>query len=161
MDSQGVTYAAYVQSELDLEYARRDSMNARAATAITASTGLVTLVLAATAFVNGQNYPNRSAAELWMICGIGLLLAAAIIAILAGVSWKYVVTDETTLRAMIGDQWAATDVTARNTVASINIRTLVSLRAGTNIKTNLLLGAYALQTLSIAALLGAVISIVQ
>lgn len=157
---QGTEYAEFIRAELDREYARRDVVNSRAATAITSATGLVTLVVAAAAVVRGQSHTLHGFAAFWLVVAVLGLLGAGVMAILAGVSWKFSVADERTLRAMVECQWGDRAVDARNAVAKANVRTLTTLRTGNNTKTTRLLVAYGLQTGAIAALAGALITVV-
>ncbi len=161
MDDQGGEYAAFVRDELDREYSRRDVVNARSATAITSVTGLVTLVVAAAAVVRGQGHLLQGFAALWLVVSVIALLAAGVLAVLAGLSWKFEVTSQATLSAMIGEKWGDREVTARSVVAQCNARTLASLRKGTNTKTRLLLWAYALQIAAIASLVADLIAVIQ
>jgi hypothetical protein len=161
MSQQGATYAAFIQSELDREHERRGSVNSRAATAITSATGLVTLTLAAVAVIKGESTLLHGAAEAWLVVGVAALLVAAILAVLSGVNWRYHVTTAETLAEMRTTHWGDSEVTASNVVAHCNILTVTSLRAGTNVKMTLLLSAYGVQVLAIAALAVAFISIVE
>ena len=157
---QGTEYAEFIRAELDREYARRDVVNSRAATAISSATGLVTLVVAAAALVKGQGHTFHGFAAFWLVVAVVALLGAGVMAILAGVSWKFTVADESTLRAMAEGRWGDTVVDARNTVAKANIKTITTLRSGNNTKTTRLLVAYGLQTGAIAALAGVLITVV-
>jgi hypothetical protein len=160
MSQQGATYAAFIQMELDRELERRDSANSRAATAITSATGLVTLTLAAVAVLKGQSTLLHGTSEAWLVVGVIALLVAAVLAVLAGVNWRYNVTTPETLAEMRTTRWGDSEVTASNVVTHCNILTITSLRAGTNVKMTFLLSAYGIQVLAIAALAVAFISIV-
>lgn len=160
MSQQGASYAAFIQSELDREHERRDSVNARAATAITSATGLVTLTLAAVAVIKGQSTLLHGTSQAWLVVAVIALLVAATLAVLSGVNWRYNVTTPETLAEMRTTHWSDTEVTASNVVAHCNILTIKALRAGTNVKMALLLSAHGVQVFAIAALAVAFVSIV-
>lgn len=157
MPDTGATYAAFVRTELEREYARRDTVNARAATAVTSTTGLVTLVTAAAAVVKGQSHLLHGWSAVWLLVAVLLLLAAAATAVIAGWSWKFDVTDKSTLVGLLGEHWSDSQITALSTVAQFDAKTLLTLRSGTNMKTRWLLATYVLQAAAIAALVSTLI----
>src|SRR6266567_1786266 len=97
---QGTEFASFIQEELNQEYSRRDSVNSRAATSITASSGLVTVTLAVIAILKGKDFTLNGWALRWLIIALALLLMAAILAVLAGMNWKYKVGSTNTLVAL-------------------------------------------------------------
>jgi hypothetical protein len=152
MEEQGTEYATFIQNELKLEHERRDTVNSRAATAVTSATGLVTVTLAVIAVLRGQNFTLHGAALGALFVGLLGFLGSGILAILAGLNWKYDVTTISALRQIYTDHWTDSETTARNLVAYCNVHTINSLRAGTNIKFQFLLCASFAQVVAILAL---------
>lgn len=149
---QGSEYAAYLRTELDREHARRETVDSRAGIALTGAAGLLTLGLAAVAVVKGQNYRVHGVETAWLFVAVALLLLAAVLAVLAGVNWKYQVLTADAMGSMLNEHWTDTETTARSITAQANLRSLASLRVGTNIKSRFLLCAFVTQTAAIAAL---------
>ncbi|UZG58026.1 hypothetical protein [Rhodococcus opacus] len=160
-EEQGKEYAGFIQKELEREYGRRDTVNSRAATAITSATGLVTIVLAVVAVAKGKDFTLSGCALVSLWVALLSFLASAILAVLAGINWKYKATSVESMYRMVGDRWEDdTEVTARNLAALCNVVTIKSLRGGTTIKYRLLLGSAGFQALAIAALAASVIALV-
>jgi Na+/melibiose symporter-like transporter len=149
---QGAQFAAYIQEELTQEYSRRESVNSRAAAAITSATGLVTVVLAVIAVLKGKDFTLTGWALRMLFLGVFGLLAAAVLAVLAGMTWGYKVTDISTLRQIVGPRWRTTEVTARSTVAQFSVKTIATLRYGNGIKFRLLLASGFCQVAALLAL---------
>jgi hypothetical protein len=159
-DSRGQTYAAFIETELNREYARRDTVNARAAGAVTSATGLVTLTVSAFAIIKGQAHPVHG----WPIAGVVVavlaLLVSAGLAVVAGLNWSFEATSVESLTQMITDHRSDSEMAARVTTASCNVTTLKSLRAKTAIKTRFLMAAYGAQTAAIPALAVTLVGVV-
>ncbi|WP_163507694.1 hypothetical protein [Fodinicola acaciae] len=151
MGDQGAEYASFVQAELKHEYDRRDVVNSRAGTAIATASGLVTVTLAVVALAKGQSVTLGGVALVSLLVALFAFLASGVLAVLAGLNWRFKVTSIGTLHTMLADHWIDSETTARNQSATCNLQTINSLRAGTNIKTRFLLGAAFAQ---IAAILG-------
>ncbi|MFD4438441.1 hypothetical protein ACFWPK_01530 [Nocardia sp. NPDC058519] len=149
---QGAGWAAFIHDQLDREYSRRDALNTRAAGAVTSATGLVTLVLAVVAVLKGKDFTLTGGALVALYVGMLALLGSAVMAVLAGVNWRYRVTSTDSMRAMLVDHWTDSEVSARYVSAYCNLETVTSLRAGTSVKARLLLGAAAMQVLAILSI---------
>ena len=152
MAGQGTEYATFIHDELSHEYERRDLVNARAATAITSATGLVTITLAVLAVLKGKDFKLTGGALTALFLGLFALLASAVLAVLAGLNWKYRTTSIVTMRRMLSDHWGDTEITARAVTAYCNIETLKSLRQGTSVKFRFMLAAGLAQIAAILAL---------
>ncbi|MFE7800846.1 hypothetical protein [Nocardia sp. NPDC057440] len=152
MSEQGSGWASFIQGQLNREYSRRDALNTRAAAAVTSATGLVTLVLAVVAVVKGKDFTLTGGALIALYVAMLALFGSAVLAVLAGISWRYRVTSTDSMRAMLTDHWTDSEVDARYVSAYCNPQTIASLRAGTTLKAHLLLGAAALQVLAILAM---------
>jgi Na+/melibiose symporter-like transporter len=139
---QGSQFAAFVQDELAQEYSRRETVNSRAAVAITSSTGLVTVVLAVIAVVRGKDFTLKGWPLFTLVAALICLLGAAVLAVLAGMAWGvYKVASVADLRKLVGPLWTSTEVTARSTVAQARVEIIDTLRNGNNKKFRLLLAS--------------------
>jgi hypothetical protein len=76
LTDQGKQYAAFIDAELQREIDRRDSANARAGSALTGATGLVTLVLAVFAVFLGKESLVTGWAKVFIAAAVLALLAA-------------------------------------------------------------------------------------
>ncbi|BBZ51499.1 hypothetical protein MHEI_32160 [Mycobacterium heidelbergense] len=87
MYEQGSEWVAFIAKELDREYGRRDRLNTRSATTITSATTLVTVSLAVVAVLKGQHLAVSGVLRVGsLLSALVLLLAAAVLSILAGVT---------------------------------------------------------------------------
>ncbi|WP_067846119.1 hypothetical protein [Nocardia lijiangensis] len=152
MAEQGAGWASFIHDQLEREYSRRDTLNTRAASAVTSATGLVTLVLAVVAVLKGKDFTLTGAALVALYVAMLALLGSAVLAVLAGVSWRYRVTSLDSMRAMLTEHWRDAEVDARYVAAYCNLESIASLRAGTSLKAYLLMGAAGMQVLSILAM---------
>lgn len=152
MSEQGTGWADFIHDQLDREYSRRDVLNTRAAVAVTSATGLVTIVLAVVAVIKGKDFTLTGGALVALCVAMLALLGSAVLAVLAGVSWRYRVTSTGSMRSMLADHWTDSEVDARYITAFCNLQTIASLRAGTTLKAHLLLAAAAAQVLAILAI---------
>jgi hypothetical protein len=69
---QGSQVAAFIEGQVSVENARQESLNSRAATALTSATGLVTLVLAVGAYFVGNK--ASATALMWLTLAVIALL---------------------------------------------------------------------------------------
>lgn len=83
MSDQGTQYAAFIEAQLKAENDLRSSIDSRAASALTASTGIVTLVLAVFAVLIKKDFTLTGSAKIFLAGALMALLAAAICALLA------------------------------------------------------------------------------
>lgn len=153
MADQGTVYAEFIKAELQAENERRKSVNDRAGSALMAAGGLVTLVLAVfTALTGTETLILSSAAKTYLAAALLALLACAFCAVMAGLPWRFRVTDAGTLRAMTNEHWGDDEIDARNVTADLNSQVLLSLRRGTSIKVGFLIAAAVCQMVAIGAL---------
>jgi len=153
MAEQGIVYAEFLKAELLAENERRKSVNDRAGSALTGTGGLVTLVLAVFAVLTGtETLTLNGSAKAFLAAALLALLVCAFCAVMAGLPWRFKVTDAETLKAMVDDHWGDNEVDARNVTADLNARVLLSLRAGTSIKVGFLIAAAVCQMVAIGAL---------
>ncbi|MEU2106397.1 hypothetical protein ACWEPH_26860 [Nocardia beijingensis] len=157
---QGTGWSAFIHDQLNREYSRRDALNTRAAGAVTSATGLVTFVLAVIAVLKGKDFTLTGGALFFLCVAMLALLGSAVLAVLAGVSWRYRVTSTDSMQVMLVDHWTDKEVDARYISAYCNLETIRSLRAGSSLKAHLLLGAAAMQVLSILAMATSALTLV-
>lgn len=165
----GKQYAAYIESQLQSEEARRSSITERAQSRLTSAGGLVTFVLAVFAVFLGKDFQLTGCATLSLCVAVVALLLGAFCAVRAGSTWGYGRGDPATIKTKyLGDKWSKAQSTrwvdsedrARWEVAWVNVRTLDVLATETNKQVKWLGAAGALQLISIIALVVSTISVV-
>ena len=159
-DDQGRQYSEFVEAELAAEGARRDSVNSRAATALTGSAGLVTLVLAVFTVFIGKEFTLSGWPKWFLAMALIALLAAALCAVVAGVPWIAPATKAKTLHRFRTSRWGDTEVTARGMTAYCNAVGVERLRPGTRVKFYFLLAAHVCQAVAIAGLVVCTLGVV-
>ncbi|SPM40207.1 hypothetical protein BN971_03106 [Mycobacterium numidiamassiliense] len=145
-------YAAFIDAALKAENDRRDSVNTRAASAVTSATGLITLALAVFAVLVGKDHAFPECARPFLVAALAFLLGAGACAVAAGFPWRGYVVKARTLDKMINARRNDSEEVARRAVSYANMVTLVAARAGTTVKVWLLLAAGIFQILAIGAL---------
>lgn len=158
-DRAGTVFAAFFDSELTEERARRAFLDARGGAVLTTSGALVTLLFGLGSFVVSVEgfEPSTAAVALLGLTLVAFVLAATF-GILATRLHKYEVTEAPQLHSWRTDdrQWNDTADKARRAVAFANIRSLASLRTGNNSKANFIVAALCAQLAAIVALAGAI-----
>lgn len=152
---QGREWVQFIRTELDREYARRDTINSRSAGSVTAATALVTVSLAVVAIVKGQSYAVAGTLDVWLLAAALLfLLGAAVLSILAGATrGRFSLAAVNDMHRMLGDElWPINEVHARNYTAQLNLLAIRTLRAGNAIKYQFIVLALASQALGISLL---------
>jgi hypothetical protein len=169
-DDQGTQYAAFIEAQLKAENDRRDSVNTRAASVLTGSAGLVTLVLAVFAVFIGKDFTLKGSQKTYLAAALLFLLGAAILALIAQIPWASKGPLPTLLASFLDVPdpskgrpwgWSNTEVDAREWTAKCNLRTLGYLRRGTQVKLFILLLAGLLQVLAVIFLVFCVCSVVD
>ncbi|MGW5517637.1 hypothetical protein [Nocardia africana] len=153
MNEQGKEYASFIAAELKAEQERRDTVNNRAAAALTATTGLATLVIAVFTVLRGKDFTLQGSAKAMLLLALAAMLVAAALSLFAGFAKSYQTASTPTLLTMIEARWGDSEITARNATARCNIQTLKTLRSGTNFKYRVLGLAGIFQLLSILSLI--------
>ncbi|MFI9503042.1 hypothetical protein [Nocardia sp. NPDC052566] len=153
MSDQGKEYAAFIAAELKVEHERRGTVNSRSAAALTAVTGLVTVIVAVFTLVFGREFTLAGSAKVMLVIALFAMLCTAGLSLFAGLAKTYDTASTDTMRAMVDSHWTDSEVSARNITAYCNIRTLETLRAGTNFKYRILLIAGLFQMAAVFALI--------
>lgn len=135
MSDQGKEYAAFIAAELRAEEQRRESVTARAATALTGTASLITLGLAVFAVVLGKDFKLTGPAKAAIAFTLLAFLCAAFCAVMAGRAQNYSFVTSETIYSMVNERWTDSEVSARNIAAFSNAFVLDHLRPGTNVKT--------------------------
>lgn len=159
-DDQGKQYAAFIEAELKAENERRDSVNRRAATALTGSAGLVTLVLAVFTVFVGKDFKLSGCAKWSLAVALIALLIAALCAVVAGIPWISTAAKPKTLQWFLRSRWGDTEVTARGRTAYCNAISIARARPGTNIKFYFLVAAHACQAIAVGGLVVCTLAVV-
>ncbi len=116
---------------------RRATLDSRGLAVLTTSAGLVTLLVVVTSWITGKDYRVTSTISVVLIGLSGAaFIAAAVLGLLANRLRAYKVTSQESLELLLGEMWGNTETTARSTVAQLQLRSLLSLRAGNNSKVN-------------------------
>ena len=152
MNDQGSVYSEFIATELARELDRRDKMNSQAMSLATTAGGLLTLSLAAIAFLQGKTYVPTRAAKYLLAIALGLYIMAVILALWASISRRYRAVTAETLTHMLTDHWTDPEVDARNIVGRLNTATVGSLRAGNEVKARLLIAASVAEIAALAVL---------
>lgn len=168
-DEQGTQYAAFIEAQLAAEYERRASVNTRAASTLTGCAGLVTVVLAVFAVLVGKDFVLSGPPRDYLAKALIALLAAALLAVLAGIPWTSSVPPLKLLRGFLNDPdpsqgpwgWTNDEVDAREWTAKCNLRTLASLRRGTSLKFVLLILAGLAQVVAVCYLVACTLGVVD
>jgi hypothetical protein len=136
LSEQGQTYYEYVGKLLEVERKRTDRIDTRSSAVTTASATLVALGVGLVTILFGKDYKFESAVARWtVLLALAFLLAAATLALIAGLLRKQVVPDKATLTAALEDHWTDTETSARLACAWLDFDTLLSLRQANSKRT--------------------------
>ncbi|MFD0203648.1 MULTISPECIES: hypothetical protein [Saccharothrix] len=135
MSDQGKTYTAFIESELKAERDRRTAFDGRGQSLVTTSGALVTLLGGLAALVRtpaAVRLPTPASTAV----GVALVLfvGAAACGIVAGWNRLYAVVTVPTLHRMTTGHWKDDEVDARNNVATVQLKTLDTLRRANRFK---------------------------
>lgn len=120
---------------------------------VTTSGTFVTLVFAISAFVLGKDHAPSGGARWATVVALGLFVVAGILGIVGNALWSYDVASGDTLREMITNpHWKDSEVDARNVVATANVKTVETLRSGSDTKATIITVALGFQVAAITAL---------
>jgi hypothetical protein len=152
--NQGEVYAQFVAAEVDQERKRRERLDARGTATITASAALLGLAAAIGIFDPASLSKQPIALAGIFVVGALLILVSAVLAMAAGWLHGYKVADiEDVDKLLSADHWGESQVTARGRVAWLNARTLNTLRAGSDEKSNKLLISHRFQLVGMVLIL--------
>ncbi|WP_131828877.1 hypothetical protein [Mycolicibacterium conceptionense] len=145
---QGVEWSNFINKELEREYSRRDTVNTRAAAAVTSATALITVTLAVLGVAKGARYMVEGLElQALLAAAVLLLFVAVVLGISAGaVGGEFTVASEADLRSMLSpNRWPAHTIDARCHTAALNITAIKTLREGTSRKYQYLIFAHGVQ----------------
>ncbi len=109
-----------------------------------------------TALVTGKEHAYSQNGARGLVLSLVPLLVAALLGLLASANRSYVVAHLDTLQSMVGPHWIDHETDARNSVASVTVKTINSLRVVNNRKASQVVVAFRLQ---LFGLLGTVVSV--
>ncbi len=154
-EDQGTEWSDFIKKELDREYTRRDTLNTRAAGAITSATTLITVSLAVIGIAKGAHYViDGLMATILLGFALLFLLIAAVLSILAGaVGGEFKVAAVNDLNRMLSAElWPVDTIDARYYTAQLNILATKTLRAGNTTKYRYLVIALVVQAIGVSLL---------
>lgn len=152
---QGTEWSDFIKKELDREYTRRDTLNTRAAGAITSATTLITVSLAVIGIAKGAHYViDGLMATVLLGFALLFLLSTAVLSILAGaVGGEFKVAAVNDLNRMLSAElWPVDTIDARYYTAQLNILATKTLRAGNTTKYRYLVIALVVQAIGVSLL---------
>jgi hypothetical protein len=155
-------YPEFIESELKTERERRANLESRGGSVVTQSGTLSTLLIAAAAFVRGNqtaHLPNY--AVIMVVISTLFFLGAGVLGILMTFPYLYKgqpVADEATMEKMLTVRRADPDADARTVVATVHKGTLSSMRTGNRRKALFLSWAQICQIAGLVALLNGVLA---
>lgn len=153
MAEQSDVYSDFIASELKTERDRKSALDTRAASLVTTSGSLVTILAAVGAFVGkgaDASFP-RQALPLLVLALIAFT-AASLAGIFSGWSRPYGVADIAPMKMMLNDRWADDEALARKEVAMANIAMVESLRSINRSKERFLRAGWISQIIALAFL---------
>ena len=134
-DQQGIAYAECMQAELREEHDRRRALDGRARDVHLLSGSALGLVAAGGTLILGKDFRLTPSAGGAFAFAFLFLLVSLVFALIGSNLAQYKVATVGTLKAMLShDHWADDPVTARYTVATLQLGTIETLRAGNNLK---------------------------
>ncbi|AYF30493.1 hypothetical protein CSH63_24200 [Micromonospora tulbaghiae] len=160
MTAQSDVYSDFIASELKTERERKAAMDTRAASLVTTSGSLVTILAAVGAFVgkDAQASLPRQALPL-MVLALVAFTAASLSGICAGWSRRYDVAAITPMRLMLNERWTDDEDLARKEVALANIAMIGTLRSVNETKERFLRAGWISQIVALGFLAAVVLII--
>ena len=152
MTAQGQYYADFIAAQLKDEFERRDWLNDAAISLVTRSTGLLTLVIAALAFLVGKTGNVPGLVEVCVVVAVIALLTSACLAVYLTLDYKFLIATTGTMRSMLTSHWNDSESRALHATAHCNLKTIETLRPGTRRKSRILKASGGCQVLAVLAL---------
>ncbi|MFJ4656240.1 hypothetical protein ACIP5Y_33665 [Nocardia sp. NPDC088792] len=153
MTDQGKIFVTFIEAQLAAEYERRTAYDARGQALITTSGALFTLLAVITAVTRTPAVPQLPSAVLIAVgVTLSLFVAATVCGVVAGWNKPHEVATPETLTHMLATHWTDTEVSARHSVATLSISTLVSLRRSNAFKALCVAIGLAIQVAALFAL---------
>jgi hypothetical protein len=154
-------YAAYIKDQLDVQEARKSSLEQRGLAVITTSGALVTLLFGLTALTTKRaatfNIPGLAAT--FLTVAIGFFVLAALSALLTNLPRSYQGVTVDALREAVKNRWDDTEAVASKMVALTQLKVLASAKDVNTQKGYFLVAGMALEIIAVA-LVGVAMGIV-
>lgn len=153
MTDQGAEYAAYLRELVELERARRDSVNARSDRLVVTSIALTGLASTLAAWLGSEVLAVHWWIRLLYAGSALLFLAGGTVAFIAGRMSSYSALSNKAVLKAVGEWWKDDVVSARSRVAQARARMILTLRETTAPKTRLVDLAYVVFGVGLISLL--------
>jgi hypothetical protein len=153
----GELYTAFIEGELKNERERRSTLDARGASLVSSSTGLLGLVVALSTLAVGNELRVTGVSAYSLAFSVAAFVISGVFGIFTTFGRWYKVARVSTLRSMITDpHWTDPEFAARLVCATTNVNTVASLRKSNNTKADLLTWGLSVQLLAVVSLAVAV-----
>lgn len=154
-------YSEYIKEQLDLQEARKVSLEQRGLAVITTSGVLVTLLFGLTSRTlrPGGNPDIPNSAAVLLIAALVFFVVAALCAILTNIPRSYEGVRVDALRGAVKERWDDSEATASEMVALTRLKVLQSCKSKNDLKGRVLLLAMSCEIFAVA-LVGAAVAVV-
>jgi hypothetical protein len=151
------TYARYAEAELELQHARRDSLEKRGLSVVTTSGALVSLLFGLVAVLIGaKNYVLPDAARSWLYAALGLFFIAAVGALVTNAPLRYLTVKPEDLLEAANNRWADSAEVAQRMVFITRVKVMGDTKRKNDLKGKVLLAAMAAEVLAVGCVAMAV-----
>jgi hypothetical protein len=149
----GKIYEKLVAALILAEEDRRKRVEGRAATILTTSTTMLTLIFGLTIFVSGRDYTFRNHYAVWFLTlALAAFVASAVIAIfIQAYPFHYAILNDYTLNNLVAN-WNETEDDARQMWVKSQAETITTLRRSNDKKSDLAVWSFGFEVLAIALL---------
>jgi hypothetical protein len=156
----GEIFAEHVAKNLEAEFERRKTLEARGGTIITTSAAMLALIVAVSALLLGKDKVvlASAAAPILVVTSLITFVIANVLAIFVqNYSLAYTITADETLDDMTGSRWTSTEDNARRVCVQRQVNTIKSLRQGNTWKARLAYAGLFVEVVAIGLLASAAI----
>ena len=158
--SDDAVFPDFVKDLLTVEDKRRDSLEARGSSMITASATLVTLLVALGAFVtNRQGFQLPEATRAPLSVAVVAFVVAAVLGIATYIPQPARMTDPVALASLLPEYWPKGKDFAQKKITVTRLEQLATLQRTNDWKARALLAAVAAQLVAVGALAWAVLGL--
>lgn len=149
----GKVYEKVVAALLLSEEDRRKRVEGRAATILTASATMLTLIFGLTIFVSGKDYIFKNHCAVWSLTlALAAFVVSSVIAIIIqAYPFQYSILNDFTLNNLAA-KWNETEDNARQMWVQSQAETITTLRSSNNKKSALAVWSFGFEILAIALL---------
>jgi hypothetical protein len=160
LDAVSNPYADFIAAEHVAELQRKSAADAKAASLVTTSGGLVAILAAIGAFVAGSGEARVPwLASISLVLALVAFAAAAASGIMAGRPMEYEVGGVDAMALMVFDRWRDEENFARREVADVRVRMINNLRKVNDHKGDWLLVGWLCQVFALVVLSVVVVAV--